>query len=218
MTRWADDLRSPDLRVRDFAASQIWERYSARLLALVRSNLNERIRVREDPDDILQNLYNSFCANRQRAADPLRSREELWRLLAHIAMCKIANAAQHHQAARRDVRREAAGPGAQGDDSSFPRWILEQMDRAEPSPEEALILGEELEQWLELLPADLRQVALWKLEGYTNKEIGGMIQRVERTVELKLKIIRGHLEARLPAVGPPLPSQISSPGVASSDG
>src|SRR4051812_21066194 len=164
MTRWADDLRSPDQQVRDRAAYQIWERYSTRLLALVRRNLNERIGRREDPDDILQNMYKSFCANRERASDPLRSRDELWKLLVHIAMCKIANAAHHHQAACRDVRREVAGQGDPGDDATFPRWILERMDREEPTPDEALILEEELQRWLEPLPPDLRQVALWKME------------------------------------------------------
>jgi hypothetical protein len=206
MTRWADDLRSPDPRVRDHAAYQIWERYSSRLLALVRRNLNDRIRRREDPDDILQKMYQSFCANRRRASDPLRSRDELWKLLVHIAMCKIANTAKHHQAGCRDVRREVAGRAEESVDGSFPRWILERMDRAEPTPDDVLILEEELQQWLEPLPEDLRQVALWKLEGYTNKEISGMIQRVERTVELKMRIIRGHLEVRFSALHLPLPS------------
>ena len=62
-------------------------------------------------------------------------------------------------------------------------------------------MEEEIEEWLKPLPEDLRQVALWKLEGYTNREIGVMIERTERTVELKMRIIRQYLEKRLAAAG-----------------
>ena len=41
-----------------------------------------------------------------------------------------------------------------------------------------------------LTAADLREVAVWKLEGYTNKKIAGMIGRSVPTVERKLASIR----------------------------
>ncbi|MBV8265699.1 MAG: hypothetical protein JO252_05060, partial [Planctomycetaceae bacterium] len=47
LTLLEDDLRSPDRRVRDHAALQIWERYSERLLALIRRKLHDRILRRE---------------------------------------------------------------------------------------------------------------------------------------------------------------------------
>jgi RNA polymerase sigma factor (sigma-70 family) len=202
MTRWADGLRSPDPNVRDEAAARIWERYSDRLLGLVRRRLSERVRRREDEDDVLQSMFHSFVRLQERAGPPLRSRDDLWRMLVHITLCKVANTAQRHHAACRDVRREAAGPGARSDDiGRFPDWLLELMDRSEPSPDEALALEEELWQWLAPLPEDLRRVALWRLEGYTNKEISDMIRRTERTVELKLGVIRGRLLERLAAAG-----------------
>jgi RNA polymerase sigma-70 factor (ECF subfamily) len=206
MTRWAVDLRSPDPRVRDEAARRIWERYATRLLTLVRRKLDERVRRRADEDDVLQSMYKSFCLGRRSDEAPLPSRDDLWRLLVHIAMCKVANAANHHRAGRRDVRRERDDPAGRADDGPSPRWMLELMDRSEPSPDEAMALEEEIEGWLKPLPDDLRRVALWKLEGYTNREIGVMIERTERTVELKMKIIRGHLESRLATAGPREPS------------
>jgi hypothetical protein len=208
MTRWADGLRSPDLKVRDEAAFRIWERYSARLLGLVRNRLSERVRRREDEDDVLQSMFQSFVRRQERETAALQSRDDLWRLLVHIALCKAANAAHRQQAARRDVRREAVGPveGAEGERGQFPDWMLELMDRSEPSPDEALALEEELQQWLDPLPADLRQVALWKLEGYTNKEIGVKIQRTERLVELKLAVIRERLRERYERSDPSRPS------------
>ncbi len=206
MTRWADDLRSPDPRVRDEAARMIWERYAARLLVLVRRKLDERVRRRTDADDVLQSMYKSFCLGRRSDQGPLLSRDDLWRLLVHITMCKVANAANRERAARRDVRRDQQEPADREGDGPSPRWMLEQMDRSEPSPDEALALEEELEGWLKPLPEDLRRVALWKLEGYTNREIGVMIERTERTVELKMRIIRRHLETRLSTAGAREPS------------
>ena len=43
-----------------------------------------------------------------------------------------------------------------------------------------------------MLPKALQQVALWKLEGYTNEEIAGpsMLDCAPRTVERKLAVIR----------------------------
>jgi len=43
----------------------------------------------------------------------------------------------------------------------------------------------------------LQQIFVWKLQGHTNAEIGRMITRTERTVELKMQIIRKTLEQDL---------------------
>ena len=41
----------------------------------------------------------------------------------------------------------------------------------------------------------LRQVAIWKFEGFTNQEIAGKLNCVERTVERKLALIRHRCES-----------------------
>ena len=99
-------LRSPDRRERDEAARVIWERFSPRLRALVRRHLDNRIRRREDEQDILQSVYASFCSDSSKGRPSPASREELWKLLVRITMCKVVNTAHRHHAARRDVRRE----------------------------------------------------------------------------------------------------------------
>ena len=38
---------------------------------------------------------------------------------------------------------------------------------------------------------DLRGIARWKMEGHTNGEIAGKLGCLERTVERKLRVIRG---------------------------
>jgi DNA-directed RNA polymerase specialized sigma24 family protein len=52
-------------------------------------------------------------------------------------------------------------------------------------------MAEECQRLLGMLTEpDLRSVALWKLEGYTNEEIAAKLGCVERTVERKVRRIR----------------------------
>lgn len=199
ITRDAADLHSPDPLDRERAARRIWVRLEPRLLKLVRRRLNSRIRVRTDEDDIIQSMFKSFFAvahdgDRALPAD----RDELWRLLVWMAMCKIANTAHKHQALRRDVRREDPSVGSpRPSGSKLASWMAELEDRDSRSPEEAVIFHEEFDRLLGKLPEQLQQIFVWKLQDHTNAEIGRMINRTERTVELKMQIIRKTLEQDL---------------------
>ena len=195
LTLCVHHLRSPDCRERDEAARVIWDRFASRLQSLVRRHLDNRIRRREDEQDILQSMYSSFCIGQLEGKTPPASRAELWKLLVRITMCKVVNTAHRHLAARRDVRREAVmsrEPSAGG--SLFPQWMLEHVDKAHPSPEEKGLVLEELNRLLEGLSEDLRRIVLWKLDGFTNAEIACMIGRTVRCVELKMQLIRKRLQ------------------------
>ena len=131
-------------------------------------------------------MYKSFCLRQQRGEFDLANRDALWSLLVTITLNKTRDVAKHHCRKQRDVFRDRSTPG---DDET--EWALEQMEAAEPSPKEAAILNEALERRLEAL-ADpgLRQIALWRLEGYTNGEIADKLRCVERTVERRFELIR----------------------------
>jgi DNA-directed RNA polymerase specialized sigma24 family protein len=199
LTYCVQRLRSPDGRERDEAARMIWERFSSRLQALVRRHLDNRIRRREDEEDVLQSMYASFCAGQLEGKSTPSSRDQLWKLLVRITMCKVVNTANRHLAARRDVRRERNIAPAQSEgESLFPRWMLEHVDQSQPSPEERVLVVEELERLLQNLPEDLCRIVLWKLEGFTNAEISCMLGRTVRCVELKMQLIRKRLELFVP--------------------
>jgi DNA-directed RNA polymerase specialized sigma24 family protein len=143
-------------------------------------------------------MYASFCMGQLEGKTAPASREELWKLLVRITMCKLVNTANRHLAGRRDVRRERAGSPPCGPASwLFPRWMLDHVDRAQPSPEEKIVVIEEIDRLLQGLPEDLRRIVVWKLEGFTNAEIACMIDRTVRCVELKMQLIRKRLESRL---------------------
>jgi RNA polymerase sigma factor (sigma-70 family) len=201
VTRDAAALRSADPAVRQQAARRIWERFEPRLLELVRRRLNPRLRVRADEEDIVQSLFQSFFAAPQDEHGSLpEDRDGLWRLLVWLAMCKVANTAHRHQALRRDFRREdVPWKAAELCSANLASWMAEVEDRAALPPQDAVIFQDEFERLLGLLPEDLQQIFVWRLEGHTNAEIGNAINRTERTVELKMRIIRKTLERELGA-------------------
>ena len=153
-----------------------------------RRHLDQRVRRREDEEDVLQSMYKSFCLRQQRGDFDLTGRDQLWGLLVQITLCKARNAANRNRRGKRDVTRELVPPG---DDPDVAGWALEQMDASEPTPAEAAVLNEALEQRLQALPdPELRQIALGKLEGWTNREIADRQGCTERTIERKLERIR----------------------------
>jgi DNA-directed RNA polymerase specialized sigma24 family protein len=200
VTRYAFDMHSPDAARREEAARRIWLRFSARLRGLVRSRLDPRILRRAGEEDVLQSLFASFFAAPAGAGGPPQSRADLWRLLVHFALCKVVKNADYHRAQRRDVRRERSlndtpDAGFAPTEPEDLRWI---------GPEDEAAAREEFDRLRNLVPEDLLPVFDLRLEGYTNAEIARRIERVERTVELKLRAIRSVLTPHLDrAVLPP---------------
>ena len=106
------------------------------------------------------------------------------------------------EAALQQVRhelRQKRGSGAVRGESVFHEGSgesdeaagLEQFIGSEPTPEFAAQVAEEYQRLLSRLgDDDLRKIAVWKMEGYSNKEIADKLGCVPRTVERKLGIIR----------------------------
>jgi RNA polymerase sigma factor (sigma-70 family) len=179
----------------DEAARRIWERYLPRLLTLARSHLDQRIRILHDEDDVVQSMGGSFFNRLRRGDFDLADRDALWALLVTITLNKVRNAADYHLAAKRDVRREQALPSSDESRSDAPRQAII-LEGTSPTPDEAAALNEALERRLRDLPEpDLRQVALMKLDGYTNREIADRIECSERGIERKLSLIRRRWES-----------------------
>lgn len=195
VTRYVHALRSPDSQLRDEAARVIFERFAPRLKLLVRRHLDNRILRREDEQDILQAMFASFYQGQAEGRSAPGSRHELWKLLVRITMCKVVNTAHRHMAERRDVRRERPEHHHDPDDSRFPQWMLDHVDRAQPTAEEQVLVVDEIRRLIQSLDDDrLRQIVVWKLEGFTNKEISLMMGKTVRSVEMKLQLIRKLLE------------------------
>jgi hypothetical protein len=191
VTRLIVDLRSPDRQLRDAAAQRIWETFSQRLLAAARRRLDDRIRVRADEEDVVQSAFKSLCIRIERGDDVLEDRDAFWRLLMTVTLNKIRMLARFHRQEKRDVRRDQlVGPHA--DERSQAENLIEHLAETARRPGSIVMLAEEIERKMNELNPELRQIALWKLAGYTNEEIAApdKLDRTSRTVERKLERIR----------------------------
>jgi DNA-directed RNA polymerase specialized sigma24 family protein len=168
------------------AVRLLWHRYYPRLVALARTKLHATPRRVADEEDAALSAFDSFCRRAEQGQFPdLKDRDGLWALLVVLTARKAADLVRHHQ---RDKR---GGGQVRGDSALPPAAGFDQMADDGPTPEEAALLAEEVETLLARLtdPA-LRQVAVWKLEGFTNAEIAGRQGCSEPTVERRLAIIR----------------------------
>jgi DNA-directed RNA polymerase specialized sigma24 family protein len=84
------------------------------------------------------------------------------------------------------------GDSVFGDDAGGTEtYGFDQLIGDDPTPEFLTILADEHQRRMNLLENDiLRQIALWKMEGYTNEEIADRLKVTCRSVERKLRRIR----------------------------
>ena len=121
----------------------------------------------------------------------LDNRDSLWRLLVVIT----ANKGDQQLAY---THRQKRGGGPVADPTGINRQGRLPMRRPswnssvlEPTPDFAAQVAEEYRRWLELLGDDtLRQVAVWKMEGYGTDEMAEKLGCSRRTVTRKLEAIR----------------------------
>jgi DNA-directed RNA polymerase specialized sigma24 family protein len=176
----------------DAAARLIWERYCARLVGLARTKLRGAARRVADEEDVALSVFDSFCRGLDEGRFPdLNGRDDLWRLLVVLTARKALRLMQHERRHKRGgghvVAEVDLSPGGPGEGAALDRVL-----GREPSPEFAAQVAEECGRLFELLDDDeLRNIAHWKMEGYTNAEIAGKLDCLERTVKRKLRVIRG---------------------------
>jgi DNA-directed RNA polymerase specialized sigma24 family protein len=188
VTQWVDDLRAGD---RGEAARLLWRRYFDRLARLAQARLQATAQGPADGEDVALSVFDSFFRGAAEGRYPrLAGRDELWRLLTTLAVCKASNRRRREGRVKRGGGRVisagdyAAGNAGGGDP-------LSQVAGAEPGPELAALLIDEIRKRFADLPDEsLRIVALRRMEGYTNAEIAAELNCSPRSVERKLELIR----------------------------
>jgi DNA-directed RNA polymerase specialized sigma24 family protein len=167
------------------AAQAIWDRYFQRLVALARARLHSVHRRAADEEDVVLSALDSFFRRARRGQFPrLEDRDDLWQLLFVLTVRKAINLAKHE-------RRRSRGSGQVGVLSELEGPDIEAVIGDVPTPELAAEVADECRRLLGALgDSTLRQVAIWKMEGYTNAEIAHRLGCVEHTVGRKLRSIR----------------------------
>jgi RNA polymerase sigma-70 factor (ECF subfamily) len=173
----------------DGAAREVFERFARRLIGLARQQFGPALRHRVDPEDVVQSAYKSFFHAFDEGKFALASWDRLWGLLTLITLRKCADRVEYHRAQCRDVAREVASPA--GPEEAVP-WL--EVAGQGPTPFEAAVLHETVEQLLRDLDEDERPVLELSLQGYTTGEISERLGRAERTVRFLRECLRERLE------------------------
>lgn len=178
-------LRSGDQQ----AADLIFRRFARRLIGLARSRLHEVLRPKLDAEDIIQSVFKSFFHRQAEGQFALNSWESVWSLLTVMTLRKAGYHIRHFRTEGRDWRRELIPLAKEGDSGSG--W--EAIAR-EPTPSEAVLLTESLEQILAPLKTDDRLIVQKSLEGYSPMEISAQVGCSERTVYRVLDRVKLRLQ------------------------
>jgi DNA-directed RNA polymerase specialized sigma24 family protein len=180
ITQWISGLKAGN----QAAAQKLWEIYFGRLVRLARKKLRGFPRRAADEEDVALSAFDDFCRCVEQGRFPqLSDRNDLWQVLVVLTDRKAIRLVHHE-------RRQKRGGAATHDPHGLSEE-LQQIQGEGPTPEFAAEVAEEFQRLLARLDnEELRSVALWKMEGYTNVEIAAKIGCVPRTVQRKLRLIR----------------------------
>jgi DNA-directed RNA polymerase specialized sigma24 family protein len=184
---------------RSLCFGQGWNAYFARLIAVARSRLRAAPRAAADEEDVALSAFDSFCRGAEAGRFPrLDDRDDLWRVLFVITDRKAAGQARREGREKRgggrvvQVSAVGSGEGSGAD-------VLGGVAAPGPSPEFAAQLVEECERLLSNLnDGKLRQLAIWKMEGFANAEIAEKLSVSVPTIERKLARIRNIWQVEAP--------------------
>ena len=166
----------------DDAARLLWQRYFKQLVGRARSRLAASRLGAGDEEDVALSAFKSVWIGITDGRFPdLSDRNDLWRLLLVVTARKAIN----------HVRAELTDKRGGGRVFGLDDEVLSRIVVREPTPEDAFHLAEECRRLLSSLPdPQLRRIALLKMEGNSDREVGEALGLGLRTVERKLAVIR----------------------------
>lgn len=148
-------------------------------------------RAAADEEDVALSAFDSFCRGAEAGRFPrLDDRDDLWHVLFVITDRKAVGLARREGRAKRGggrvVQISAFG---KGEDSNAD--VMGGIPGSEACPAFAAQVAEECQRLLSILSdGKLRQIAIWKMEGFTNVEISEKLSLSVPTIERKLARIR----------------------------
>ena len=175
------------------AIAQIVEQSMERLKQRISRRLPPGLRRHTDEDDVAQSVMNSFiCGVRDRERfKKLQDTNDLWQILGMLTKQKIAKHVRRNQAQKR-------GSGSLRGESIFYRPDqeglapgLDGIANQLAGVSEEIVHSEDFDQLLQTLDNDhLREIAVFKLDGFSHEEIAERMQMSVRSVGRKLDVIR----------------------------
>ncbi len=156
-------------QISEDAATQFYARYMEKLMSLVERNLASRFSARVSPEDIVQSVFGTWFRRAKEGQFKLSSPDEVWVLLAVVALCKVRNKVRFHDAERRAVSKTVSGEEIFG---AIP----------EPTPDDAVVFIDLIETASKRLDEKPRRTLELTLEGRSIEEIATELGRTTRSV------------------------------------
>jgi RNA polymerase sigma factor (sigma-70 family) len=180
VTSWLGLFRAGD----EQAAAELWNRYFSRLVQTARAKLGGTATPAADAEDVALSAFHTiYQAARQNRMPQMTDRDSFWKSLLVIATGKVIDAR------RRATSQKRSTPGQPADVPST--LALETVVSREPDPHLALMVEETFLRMLHCLDdAELKEIVLLKMDGYTHAEIANRLDCSERTIKRRLTIIR----------------------------
>ena len=159
------------------------------MIALAQIEFEMALRHKVDAEDVVQSVFRSFFTRQREGQFVVTDWDNLWALLATITVRKCTNVrvAFGHQG--RNVQREI-----QVDWNAEDRAASWEVLAHEPTPVQAAVLSELVENLLLALPERERRIVALSLEGNDCQQISAAINRAERTVRRTSEHFRQRLE------------------------
>lgn len=188
VTYWIGRLKAGDT----IAVQRLWDRYFDRLVRLAQRRLRSMPRRAVNEEDVALSAFHSFYLRvKEKKFPQLNDRTDLWRLLVVITCRKALREMEVNRRRKRGSGRVRGESVFMNTESGSNEAGIEVIADREPTPEFAAQMVEEFQQLLDRLENDsLRELALLKMEGYSNEEIAQKLQCGLRTVERRLRGIR----------------------------
>jgi DNA-directed RNA polymerase specialized sigma24 family protein len=185
VTHWIGVLKGGDHR----AAAPLFDRYYRRIVALAGKRLGGATGLAADEEDAALSVFVDLFDGAPRGNFPLLDdRDDLWKLLAVITVRKAADLKKQQSRLKRGGNRLVR---ACDFDEGDGKGLMEQFPGAEPIAEFTVMMAEECQYRIDALEDDmLRNVAMMRLDGFSNQEIAERLGCTRRTVMRKVGLIR----------------------------
>ena len=172
-------IRSGD----EVAASELYERYAARVFGLVKSQMADLLKAQTEPEDIVQSVFKSVFRGMNAGRYDAPDAGTLWQLMAVIAVHKVRRNARRRTSERRDVRRQE---------------YVADIDQSLASNGHSLAEMEAaMAEIFECLQPAEREAVVLRVKGYGIEEIALQLNKSRRTVERLLQHARRTLTQEL---------------------
>jgi RNA polymerase sigma factor (sigma-70 family) len=194
-TRLIERLKTGD----EAATQKLWNRYFERLVRFARKHLRQSPRRAADEEDVALSAFKSVCIGARAGRFPqLSDSDNLWRLLVVITSRKAVDQIKHERRLRRGGGRVVGESGLRDAGSSTDVRGFDAIISQQPTPQFAAEVAEQYTRLLDQLgDQKLRDIAMLKLENFTNEEIAARLGCGLRTVARRLVEIRKTWEGEI---------------------